>query len=79
MIAFLLIDSFSSPYRLDRDTTISGILLYGTEDMPSNSFAVEMKPTERFCLELIYVTLLKNLLFGEISMYKWRIRQIKFF
>ena len=52
MIAFLLIDSSSSPYRLDRDTTVSGILLYGTEDIPSNSFAVEMKPTERFYLEL---------------------------
>lgn len=52
MIAFLLIDPFSSPYRLDRDTTVSGILLYGTEDIPSNSFAVEMKPTERFYLEL---------------------------
>lgn len=56
MIAFLLIDPFSSPYRLDRDTTVSGILLYGTEDIPSNSFAVEIKPTERFYLELIYVT-----------------------
>ena len=39
-----LIDGFSSPYRLDRDSKDGGIMLYIREDIPSNFVASDNKP-----------------------------------
>ena len=52
----LLIEGFSSPYRLDCDSSGSGILLFMKKDIPSNLFTVEMKMIEGFSLQVIYVT-----------------------
>ena len=47
-----LIDGFSSPYRLDRDSKGGGIMLYVREDIPSNLISFEDKPIESFFIEL---------------------------
>ena len=36
-----LMDGFSSPYRVDRDTMGGGILLYVREDIPSNLLSIK--------------------------------------
>ena len=47
-----LIDGFSSPYRLDRDSKGGGIMLYITEDIPSHFVASDNKPIESLYVEL---------------------------
>ena len=47
-----LIDGFSSPYRLDRDSKGGGIMLYVREDIPSNFLASDNKPNESLYVEL---------------------------
>ena len=47
-----LIDGFSSPYRLDRDSKGGGIMLYVREDIPSNFLASDNKPIECLYVEL---------------------------
>ena len=51
-IANLLIDSFSQPYRIDRNSSGGGIMLYLREDIPSNLLKVEFLPIEGFYVEL---------------------------
>ena len=41
-----LIEGFSTPYRLDRDSKRGGIVLYVRADIPSNLLAFEDKPIE---------------------------------
>ena len=48
----LFIEGFSTPYRLDRDSNVGGILLYVRKDIPSNLIAIENKPIESFFVEL---------------------------
>ena len=38
-----LIEGYSRPYRLDRDSNGGGIMLYVREDILSNSIAFEVK------------------------------------
>ena len=47
-----LIDGFSSPYRLDRDSKGGGIMLYVREDIPLNFAASDNKPIESLYVEL---------------------------
>ena len=47
-----LIDGFSSPYRLDRDSKGGGIILYVREDIPSNFLSSDNKPIESLYEEL---------------------------
>ena len=47
-----LIDGFSFPYRLDRDSKGGGIMLYIREDIPSNFVASDNKPIESLYVEL---------------------------
>ena len=47
-----LIEGFSTPYRLDRDSKGGGIMLYVRADIPSNLLALEDKPTESLFIEL---------------------------
>ena len=47
-----LIDGFSSPYRLDRDSKGVGIMLYVREDIPSNFLASDNKLIESLYVEL---------------------------
>ena len=47
-IANLLIDGFSQPYRIDRNSYGAGIMLYVREDIPSNLLKVESLPIEGF-------------------------------
>ena len=47
-----LIDGFSKPYRLDRDSLGGGMLLYVREDIPTNLIEVETKPIEGFYVEI---------------------------
>ena len=47
-----LIDGFSMPYRLDRNSNGSGLMLFVREDIPSNLAEAEVKPIEGFCREL---------------------------
>ena len=48
-----VIDGFSIPYRLDRDSNGGGIMLYVTEDIPSNLFATDEKNhIESFYVEI---------------------------
>ena len=49
---FFLIDGFSTPYRLDRDSNGGGLMLSAREDIPSNLVEAEAKPTEGFYIEL---------------------------
>ena len=47
-----LMDGFSSPYRVDRDTMGKGILLYVREDIPLNLLSIKTKPIDNFHVEL---------------------------
>ena len=47
-----LMEGFSTPYRLDRDSKGRGIMLYVRADIPSNLLAVEDKSIESFFIEL---------------------------
>ena len=48
-----VIDGFSTPYRLDRDSNGGGIMLYVREDIPSNLLATDEKShIESFYVEL---------------------------
>ena len=47
-----LIEGFSTPYRLDRDSKGGGIMLYVRADIPSNLLAFEDKPIESLFIEL---------------------------
>ena len=47
-----LIEGFSIPYRLDRDSKGGEIMLYVKEDIPSNLIAFEDKPIESLFIEL---------------------------
>ena len=51
-IANFLIDGFSQPYRIDRNSSGGGIMLYVREDIPSNLLKVESLPIEGFYVEL---------------------------
>ena len=51
-IANLLIDGFSQPYRIERNSSGGGIMLYVREDIPSNLLKVESLPIDGFCFEL---------------------------
>ena len=51
-IANFLIDGFSQPYRIDRNSFGGGIMLYVREDIPSNLLKVESLPIEGFYVEL---------------------------
>ena len=47
-----LIERFSTPHRLDRDSKGGGIMLYVRTDIPSNLFAFEDEPIETLFIEL---------------------------
>ena len=47
-----LIDWFSMPYRLDRNSNGGGLMLFVREDIPSNLVEAEAKPIEGFYTEL---------------------------
>ena len=47
-----LIERFSTPYRLDRDSKGGGIMLYVRADIPSSILAFEDKPIENLFIEL---------------------------
>ena len=47
-----LIEGFSTPYRLDRDSKSGGIMLYVRADIPSNLLAFKDKPSKAFLLSL---------------------------
>ena len=47
-----IIEGFSTPYRLDRDSKGGGIILYVREDIPSNLIAFEEKPIESLFIEI---------------------------
>ena len=54
-IANFLIDGFSQPYKIDRNSSNGGIMLYVREDIPSRykgRVKVESLPIERFYVEL---------------------------
>ena len=51
-IANFLTDDFSQPYRIDRNSSGGGIMLYVREDIPSNLLKVESVPIEGFYVEL---------------------------
>ena len=51
-IANFLIDGFSQPYRIDRNSSGGGIMLYVREDILSNLLQVESLPIEGFYVEL---------------------------
>ena len=47
-----LIERFSTPYRLDRDSKDGGIMLYVRADIPSNLLAFEDKPIEGLFIDV---------------------------
>ena len=47
-----LIEGYSRPYRLDRDSNEGRIMLYVRENIPSNSIAFEEKPIESLFIEI---------------------------
>ena len=47
-----LIGDFSKPYKLDCGSLGGGILLYVTEDTPSNLLEIETKPIEGFYVKI---------------------------
>ena len=51
-IANFLIHGFSLPYRLDHDSKDCGIMLYITENIPSNFLATDEEPIESLYVEL---------------------------
>ena len=48
----ILIDGFSRPYRLDRNSNGRGLMLFARKDIPSNSIETQAKPIEGFYIEL---------------------------
>ena len=53
LIANFLIYGFSQPYRVDRNSSGGGIMLYVGEDIPSNLLKVESLPIEGFYVEML--------------------------
>ena len=51
-IGNFLIHGFSPPYRLDRDSKGCGIMLYISEDIPSNLLALDKELIESLYVEL---------------------------
>ena len=51
-IGNFLIDGFSTPYRLDRDSNGGGLMWFVREDISSNLVEAEAKPIEGFYVEL---------------------------
>ena len=51
-IANFLIDDFSKPYTIDRNSSGDGIMLYVREEIPSNLLKVEPLPIEGFYVEM---------------------------
>ena len=51
-IGNFLIDGFSTPYRLDRNSNGSGLMLFAREDISSNLVEAEAKQIEGFYIEL---------------------------
>ena len=51
-IANFLIDGFSQLYRIDRNSSVGGIIQYLREDIPSNLLEVEPLSVEGFYVEL---------------------------
>ena len=51
-IGKFLIDEFSTPYRLDRNSNGGGPMLFVREDIPSNLVEAEAKPVEGFYIDL---------------------------
>ena len=51
-IGNFLIDGFSTPYRLDRNSNGGGLMLFVREDVSSNLVEAEAKPIEGFYIEL---------------------------
>ena len=47
-----LLDGFSTPYRLDRNSNGGRLMLFVREDIPSNLFKAKTKPIEGFYIEL---------------------------
>ena len=48
----IFIDGFSQPYRADRNSSSSRIMLYVREDIPSNLIKIESLPIEGFYVEV---------------------------
>ena len=44
----IFIDGFSQPYRADRNSSSSRIMLYVREDIPSNLIKIESLPIDGF-------------------------------
>ena len=51
-IGSFVIDGYSTPCRLNKNSNGGGILLYITEDIPSYLIATEKEPAESFYVEL---------------------------
>ena len=51
-IRSFLIDGFSTPYRLHRNSNGSGLMLFVREDIPSSLVEAEAKPIEGCYIEL---------------------------
>ena len=51
-IGQFLINSYSEPFRIDRNNQGGGIMLYVREDIPSKLVGVETSPTEGFYVEI---------------------------
>ena len=47
-----IIEDFSTPYRLDRDSKGGGVILYVRQDIPCNLIAFEEKPIESLFIEI---------------------------
>ena len=48
----LLIEGYSKPYRIDRNSHGGGIMLYVRVDIPSKLLSIESLPMERFHVEI---------------------------
>ena len=51
-IGNFVIDRFSTPYRLDRNSNCGGLMLLVREDIPSSLVEAEAKPIESFYIKL---------------------------
>ena len=51
LIANFLVDGFSKPYRIHRNSSGNGIMLFTREDIPTNLLKVESIPIEGFYVE----------------------------
>ena len=51
-IGQFLINGYSEPFRIDRNSQGGGIILYVREDIPSKLVAIETSPTEGFSVEI---------------------------